>query len=63
MASTQNQPLKALPNVLHDQTVPNTLGRMGPPRAAPRRRAPVRVLAASAGVVLAVVVAILARAA
>ena len=32
MTQSQNQGLKALPNVLRDQTVPNTLGGIGAPR-------------------------------
>jgi hypothetical protein len=37
MASMQNQALKALPNVLHDQTVPNRLGGVSQPRPVARR--------------------------
>ena len=59
----QNQPSKALPNVLHDQTAPNTLGGISPPAAPARRPLPTTTLAIAAGVVLALIVAIVARAA
>lgn len=65
MTSLQNQSLVALPNVLRDQTVPNTLGGVGAPKPAARRR-PMSVSRAAAGVivaaVLATVLALLARA-
>lgn len=63
MNPTQNQALKALPNVLHDQTVPNTLSGIGPPAAAVRRRTPAGTSVAAAAVVLAVLLAMLSRAA
>jgi hypothetical protein len=61
MASMQNQALQALPNVLHDQTVPNSLGGVTQPRPVARRRVPVRTLT-TAAVVLAALVALLTRA-
>ena len=61
MTQPQNQGLKALPNVLRDQTVPNTLGGVGAPRPVARRRAPLRVpVAAAVGLALALAVALAA---
>jgi hypothetical protein len=59
----KNQALKALPNVLHDQTIPNTLGGISPPMAPARRQLPVSSLAIGAGVLIALAVAALTRAA
>lgn len=56
MTTTQNQALKAFPNVLHDQTIPNTLSGIGPVRAAPRRGLPMTMVAAAVGVILAFLV-------
>ena len=64
MTSMPNPTLKALPNVLHDQTVPNTLGGLRVTAPAARFRAPtaaiVVVLAVtSAAALLMAVVALL----
>lgn len=67
MISLPNPTLKALPNVLHDQTMPNTLGGLSPAASTARFRAPtatiVAVLAVSsaAALVLALVAAVLGR--
>ena len=62
----QNPALTALPNVLHDQTVPNRLGGVGAPGPEGRRVPVVRPVAA-AGVILVtglvVLLALVARAA
>jgi hypothetical protein len=65
MTSLQNQSLAALPNVLRDQTIPNTLGGVGAPRPAPRQRTvgvSRAVLGVIAAVVIAALLALLARA-
>ncbi len=62
-APTKNQALKALPNVLHDQTMPNTLGGISPPTAPERGRPSARSLAIAAGVLIALAVALVTRAA
>ena len=62
MTGVQNQVLKALPNVLRDQTIPNTLGGIGLARPARRSRLPVGALAAAAIVVLAGLAIFLGRA-
>ena len=59
----KNRALKGLPNVLHDQTIPNTLGGVSPPRAPARRRIPASSLAIGAGVLIALALALLTRAA
>ena len=61
MTGVQNQALKALPNVLRDQTIPNTLGGIGLPRPASRSRLPVGALAAAAVVILAGLAILLGR--
>lgn len=53
MTGMQNQALKASPNVLRDQTIPNTLGGIGLARPARRSRLPLGALAAAALVILA----------
>ncbi len=62
----QNPALTALPNVLHDQTVPNRLGGVGAPGPA-GRRVPMVGPVAAAGVILLIglvaLLALLARAA
>lgn len=60
----KNRRLIALPNVLRDQTEPNTLGGMRAAPASVRRiQLPVRAIALAAGVVIAILVILLGRAA
>lgn len=54
----KNQTLEAPPNVLHDQGIPNTLGRIGPVAPVGQLRQPVGLLIA-ATVAIAAVIAIL----
>jgi hypothetical protein len=61
VTSTANQVLDALPNVLRDQRVPNTLGGIGPPVPAPKLRLPVRALAIVAVAVAAVIAFLVLR--
>ena len=63
MTSTQDRPRRELANVLRDQTAPNTLGGIGPPMRAARRPISVRVPMVVVAVVVAVLLALLSRAA
>jgi hypothetical protein len=59
---TQNQAQAGPPiNVLHDQTIPNTLGGIGPPTTAARFRFPVGVRVAAVVVIVAVLVILAGR--
>ena len=54
----QNQAITALPNVLREQTLPNTLGGVSDPgRFVARRRAPAATSAVVAGALFAVLIA------
>ena len=53
MTPTQNQARAGLPNILHDEGIPNTLSRMGPAFPIGQMRLPVAVFVA---VIVAVVV-------
>lgn len=61
MTGVQNQALKALPNVLRDQTIPNTLGGIGLARPVRRSRLPLGALVAAAVVILAGLTVLLGR--
>ncbi len=54
MTSMRNQALEALPNVLQNQTIPNTLGGLGPSSPPARPRLPAGALVAAVAVILAV---------
>jgi len=59
---TQNQAQAGPPiNVLHDQTIPNTLGGIGPPTTAARFRLPVGAFVAAVVVIVAVLVILVGR--
>lgn len=62
MTATQDRPRRELANVLRDQTVPNTLGGIGPPMRAARRPISVRPPLVAVAVAIAVLIALLARA-
>jgi hypothetical protein len=53
----------AVPNVLHGQRIPNTLGGFGLPSHAPLLRVPLAALAATAAVIMVVLVVASGRAA
>ncbi len=61
MTAMQNQALEVLPNVLHDQTVPNTLGGLAAPGPVGRLRLPPGVLVAAGAIVLALLAILLGR--
>jgi hypothetical protein len=59
---TQNQAQAGPPiNVLHDQTIPNTLGGIGPPTTATRLPLPLGVRVAVVVVIVAVLVILVGR--
>jgi hypothetical protein len=61
-APTQNQAQAGPPvNVLHDQRVPNTLGGIGLPAVATRRRLPTGAIVAAVAVIVAVLVVLVER--
>lgn len=61
MTPLQNQAITALPNVIRNQTIPNTLGGVSDPNPFLPQRAPsVVVVVVAGGLVAAVVAAILA---
>jgi hypothetical protein len=61
MTSMQNRGIDALPNVLRDQTRPNTLGGMVPAAATVPFRLPVGALVAAVIGILAALAIVLAR--
>ena len=61
--STANLPIDARPNVLRDQTMPNTLGGIGRPDPAPRLRPPAKPLAAAVAIAAAVAAFLVLRSA
>jgi hypothetical protein len=61
MTTTRGPTVAALPNVLQDQTVPNTLAGMLPPAPVARRWPSSGVLVVIAGVITAFAAIILAR--
>ena len=63
MTTTRTPGVVALPNVLQDQTVPNTIGGIGPPIVVgPRRRPSGRVLMVGAAAIVAAIVLVVSRA-
>ena len=61
-APTQNQAQVGPPvNVLHDQNTPNTLGGIGPPKAAVGLRLPAGAVVAAVVVIAAVLVILVGR--
>ena len=69
MTMQKNQQLRALPNVLREQTVPNTLRGMRQEPASGRRASlpalpalPIRTIAIAAGVAVALALVLLGRA-
>lgn len=59
---TQNQAQAGPPiNVLHDQTIPNTLGGIGPPATAARLRLPVGAIVAAVVVIVALLLILAGR--
>jgi hypothetical protein len=60
MTFPQNQAITARPNVLSDQTVPNTLSGVGQPGAAVRRPAPSGSSVVRLGALLVVAIGLLA---
>jgi hypothetical protein len=61
MTTTRGPTVEALPNVLQDQTVPNTLRGMLPPASVARRWPSTGVLVVIAGVVAAMAALVIAR--
>jgi len=63
MATTRVRSVEVVPNVLQDQTVPNTLGGVGPPLAVGPRRPSRRVLVVACAAIAAVLALVVARSA
>ena len=63
MPTLRTSMVEAIPNVLQDQTVPNTLGGIGPPAPARRARPSNGILIVVGAAVAAIAALIVARAA